>query len=1052
MRKVISLLLALVLVCGLVAPALAATVDMSTPAVTTLAKGEQITITVTLDEALENLIGFDYELYYDSTKFTPASQEAGSVSVSNPLTDKNGNTYFSLSKTNFTGDGTFSIEAGTLATLTFEALVDFTGEEASAFRLEKETLWDDSWSCENIEDGEVATPELLVPALTYTVTLPENPVGYTIAAVEGSASPVTKGGSFSFTVTVDTENYEGEPAVTANGLTLAATDGVYTISNITENQVVTVGGIKEQGLAADKVIYQNGGIGGSGWPVASPVYVNSLTLKGLSVTNVAWDDANEICTVTLHKKTAQDAAFTLSGQVAVMGQPQMKGMFSAKVNGAAVTVGNNAVFTYSASLEGGRGQLGVTASVQNTAKTKTINLVVDGTAEPVKTYDVTLTEGEGYTITASEGSASPVTGGGSFSFTVSVSDGYEGSPVVKVNGTELTAANGVYTIENITEAKTVTVEGITAKPNTYAVTLTEGVGYTITAAEGSASPVTEGGSFSFTVTVKNGYEGSPVVKVNGEGLTAVDGVYTIANITEAKTVTVEGIAIKANTYTVEASADVAAEKDGQVQVSILVTGNSDESITQYNDYDVEISYDTEGLTYVSAIAAHEGAKVIPAEGGSVRIVGHGAPWSYSDALAVLTFTAKASGTYNVTIRSAKIDNSGHAITENAPFAAISDNMTVVKVAYPVTLPEGFQGENSALPGESYTFTIPDGMDASGVTVTVGGEEIVPVINGNTVTVPNVNGDVVVKAEYQVVTKAEENVSVSAGNTAVYGEDFTFITGANEGYTAQVAITINGKAYNGFTTDGKGGYTIPGKDILGKLEITVTALVDVAGQTKITFSGNVSASEVEGGLIQYAENNKDFDFRLNKQEGYVYVVTLEGSELKANGEGNYTISGDLITGVPLTVYINKEVYVPAALEVAVTNYIQLDETNMWLITATQGDAVLAYEGITMFWSDKYEAYCWLVISDAGEDAVKAAAEAVILPVADTVAKHIAYDYDVNQSGDVDVNDAQLTYDMYQAKKYADFELVSRDRFLEADVNADMVVNVEDAAAVVAEILN
>ena len=84
--------------------------------------------------------------------------------------------------------------------------------------------------------------------------------------------------------------------------------------------------------------------------------------------------------------------------------------------------------------------------------------------EQAPTYPVTLTEGEGYTITAAEGSSSPVAEGGSFSFTVAVSEGYEGEPAVKANGAELTAdEDGVYTIENITEAQTVTVEGIAKK-------------------------------------------------------------------------------------------------------------------------------------------------------------------------------------------------------------------------------------------------------------------------------------------------------------------------------------------------------------------------------------------------------------------------------------------------------------------------------------------------------------------------------------------------------------------------------------------------------------
>jgi len=50
--------------------------------------------------------------------------------------------------------------------------------------------------------------------------------------------------------------------------------------------------------------------------------------------------------------------------------------------------------------------------------------------------------------------------GGSFSFTVTVAEGYEGTPVVKAGETELIAVDGIYTIENINADQTVTVSGI----------------------------------------------------------------------------------------------------------------------------------------------------------------------------------------------------------------------------------------------------------------------------------------------------------------------------------------------------------------------------------------------------------------------------------------------------------------------------------------------------------------------------------------------------------------------------------------------------------------
>lgn len=90
-----------------------------------------------------------------------------------------------------------------------------------------------------------------------------------------------------------------------------------------------------------------------------------------------------------------------------------------------------------------------------------------------KTYTVTLQGGTGYTIAATGGSKSPVNAGGSFSFTVTPSNGYtRGNGFsVKANGTTLTSNNGVYTISNINANQTVSVSGIVKRQNTGGGTL-----------------------------------------------------------------------------------------------------------------------------------------------------------------------------------------------------------------------------------------------------------------------------------------------------------------------------------------------------------------------------------------------------------------------------------------------------------------------------------------------------------------------------------------------------------------------------------------------------
>ena len=154
------------------------------------------------------------------------------------------------------------------------------------------------------------------------------------------------------------------------------------------------------------------------------------------------------------------------------------------------------------------------------------------------THAVTLTSGDGYTLTGE----ATVEDGKDYSFTVTIADDYEMEDnfVVKANGETLTAGeSGSYTVENVTADLTITVEGVVKKQAAgHAVTLTPGEGYTLTG-EATAE---DGKDYTFTVTVSEGYDAANmVVKVNGEEVTAVDGIYTVEKVSSDLTITVEGV-------------------------------------------------------------------------------------------------------------------------------------------------------------------------------------------------------------------------------------------------------------------------------------------------------------------------------------------------------------------------------------------------------------------------------------------------------------------------------------------------------------------------------
>lgn len=101
----------------------------------------------------------------------------------------------------------------------------------------------------------------------------------------------------------------------------------------------------------------------------------------------------------------------------------------------------------------------------------------------------------------------------------------------------------------------------------YDVTLPEVQGATVAAVEGYTTAVEHGKDFKFTVTLADNYNQSVItVKAGDTVLTAVDGVYTVANITADVTVTLEGVVVNpaVETFTVTFKADGKVVKEVEV--------------------------------------------------------------------------------------------------------------------------------------------------------------------------------------------------------------------------------------------------------------------------------------------------------------------------------------------------------------------------------------------------------------------------------------------------------------------------------------------------------
>ena len=266
---------------------------------------------------------------------------------------------------------------------------------------------------------------------------------------------------------------------------------------------------------------------------------------------------------------------------------------------------------------------------------------------------------------------------------------------------------------------------------------------------------------------------------------------------------------------------------------------------------------------------------------------------------------------------------------------------------------------------------------------------------------------------------------------------------------QVRITIGGNPYTGYGVyDGQ--YSIPGNDITGDIVFTVTKTkielpdeeyVDVT----ITGSGAGAAEENE----QIVKTGETYTLVLNQQAGYTYYVSYRMDNgqlviLMPDANGNYVIAN---VTVDLHIIVEKSLAVQASIH----NYVTLDHKTIFLVLAQmelEEGKVLTYHGEAMYYSEAYNAWAYLVITDSGMDAVQ---EQMMFAISQGTRQVIEqHHYDVNGSGYVDINDAQLVYDIYNAKQDS-FLHVNMIKFLRSDINGDKKVNVQDAATVVQAIL-
>lgn len=487
---------------------------------------------------------------------------------------------------------------------------------------------------------------------------------------------------------------------------------------------------------------------------------------------------------------------------------------------------------------------------------------------------------------------------------------------------------------------------------------------------------------------------------------------------------------------------------------------------EYNTYFFQIDYDAEKLIFASATIGSKVPDVIDhSVPGRLTIGGYGEP--RSDSSIMLNFTVKAAGEATVKLVKAQMDVRANAAkdaqTASVP-AGQSDTVTILCGGFPVVLPDCATGAAYVTENGDYTFTADPGYNYD-FSATVNNEKVDIINNDNgSYTIENVTGKLVISANstptvktYAVTVEGDGYGDVSALTSATHGQNYTFTVTQAANYDYAVAVTVNGLPVT-CTVNSSGNnaytYTIPAKSVTGPVVITVKKAPQ-SGTTQIVLAGS-GAADVWGDVTSYTvKSGEAFTFGINHRDGFDYTVIVMVGEktltLQRNENAStYTIPGDYIKGGIIMVSITKTAQL--AMTVNAAEYVKLINGNaVWLITAVPETKLpatksLYYGDTAMFWSEKYEAYAWLLVGKGTAADIAAAAKSAISVKGNSTVS-VSYSGDVNGTGHIDINDAQYVYDLYNAKHSA----LDMEKFLRCDVNSNREVNVEDVRMVVSLLL-
>ena len=521
--------------------------------------------------------------------------------------------------------------------------------------------------------------------------------------------------------------------------------------------------------------------------------------------------------------------------------------------------------------------------------------------------------------------------------------------------------------------------------------------------------------------------------------------------------TVDGYTAKLNTLNGNTT------KGETITVNVDVSHSEDET---FNAAELIINYDNNKLSLVESSL---GELNYSNANGVLKIEDFGEAKNFATDAYSIQFETIALGEATITLTEASFIDKEGATSDDLIDATLQNNELKINIAqlqYDVSFPADgpITGNSKANDGEDYTFTVSDYHKYTyEITVTIGEseytvEDIEVAADGQTATYTIPAEDVTDNVTI-TYTRQERTYSVSfEGNggadvtdkpdtAPVYGTNYVFTLPDDSEATIEengvtytlTSITIGGINYTGYSVNDR-TYTIPGDVIVGDIVITV----DKEETSLTTYTVTVEGSGAGDASVTPSVNaNGKAVLTLVPKAGFEYEVTAVMGESTANvvkSENTYTVSnvtGNVIFTVIKTLKTDDVTVSEYAGTFVLVTYKNTFDTNV----------VPTYDGHNMFYSSKYEAYCYLV----NNENLNADTAKTKLSTSTGTAVNVDYtNKDLNGTTIVDAADAQLVWNMYNGE-YSDFSVVSMAKFLNADLDNKVGLDVGDALVIINWIL-